>query len=58
MRLTIKGTSKEIADLVSTLQSQPKKVELYSPKDLFEENFTEYLQKNIRDTNEEKPDLN
>lgn len=55
IKLTIEGVPKEIADLVSALQSQPKKTELHSPKDLFEENFTEYLQKNIRDTNEEKP---
>lgn len=58
MKLSVEGTPKEIADLALAVQSQPKKGELPSPKNVFAESFNEILQRNIHDTSGEKPDLN
>ena len=57
-KLIIEADPKEIADLVVALQSQPEEKDTVSPLVIFKSHFSEYLQKNIRDTNEEKPDLN
>lgn len=48
MKEVIKGTSKEIADLVLRLQDQQNKIDLASPADVLNETFN-HLRENDHD---------
>ncbi|MEF2919618.1 MAG: hypothetical protein U0O22_04015 [Acutalibacteraceae bacterium] len=50
MELTIKGTSKEIADLVVAIQGQQNRTEIISPLSIMKVNLQNVIYEAIRDT--------
>ncbi len=52
MDITIKGTPKEIADLVTQLQSQQNSVSKFSPKDIMRGVLTDCLREATCDIDE------